>query len=32
MTADSPRPADLLELFPEHSSVTPEGELVIGGV
>ena len=32
MTADSPRPADLLELFPEHSSVTPGGELVIGGV
>ena len=32
--ADSPltRGHDLLPLFPEHSSVTPEGELVIGGV
>jgi diaminopimelate decarboxylase len=32
--ADSPltRGHDLLALFPEHSSVTPDGELVIGGV
>jgi diaminopimelate decarboxylase len=26
------RTHDLLSLFPEHSSITPEGELVIGGV
>jgi len=26
------RAHDLLSLFPEHSSITPEGELVIGGV
>ena len=26
------RGQDLLPLFPEHSSVTPDGELVIGGV
>ena len=34
MTADSPRirDRDLLPLFPEHSSITPDGELVIGGV
>jgi diaminopimelate decarboxylase len=32
MTADVARPADLLGLFPEHSSVTPDGELLIGGV
>ena len=34
MTADSPGtgPRDLLPLFPEHSSVTPDGELAIGGV
>jgi diaminopimelate decarboxylase len=34
MTADSPRTRDrdLLPLFPEHSSVTPDGELAIGGV
>jgi diaminopimelate decarboxylase len=34
MTADSPRTGDrdLLPLFPEHSSVTPDGELAIGGV
>jgi diaminopimelate decarboxylase len=32
--ADSPltRGHDLLPLFPEHSSVAPDGELVIGGV
>ncbi len=30
MTAGSHR--DLLPLFPEHSVVTPDGELVIGGV
>ncbi len=30
MTAGSHR--DLLPLFPEHSHVTPDGELVIGGV
>ena len=30
MNADTDR--DLLPLFPEHSSVTPEGELAIGGV
>jgi diaminopimelate decarboxylase len=30
MNADSHR--DLLPLFPEHSSVTPDGELTIGGV
>jgi diaminopimelate decarboxylase len=32
MMADVDRPGDLLELFPEHSSVTPDGELLIGGV
>jgi diaminopimelate decarboxylase len=34
MTADSPRTGDrdLLPLFPDHSSVTPDGELAIGGV
>src|ERR1700733_10581322 len=26
------RGADLLPLFPEHSSVSPDGELAIGGV
>ena len=30
MTADPP--PDLLPLFPEHSSVAPDGELAIGGV
>ena len=30
MNADSYR--DLLPLFPEHSSVSPDGELAIGGV
>jgi diaminopimelate decarboxylase len=29
---DRDRGQDLLPLFPEHSSVTPDGELVIGGV
>ena len=34
MKTDSSRAGrrDLLPLFPEHSSVTPDGELVIGGV
>ena len=36
MKADSPRAGsssrDLLPLFPEHSSVSPDGELAIGGV
>jgi diaminopimelate decarboxylase len=34
MTADSPRTGDrdLLPLFPDHSSLTPDGELAIGGV
>ena len=35
MSADSPSidsHRDLLPLFPEHSSVTPDGELTIGGV
>jgi diaminopimelate decarboxylase len=34
MTADSPRTGDrdLLPLFPEHSSITPDGELAIGGI
>jgi diaminopimelate decarboxylase len=32
MKADAARPGDLLGLFPEHSSVTPDGELLIGGV
>jgi diaminopimelate decarboxylase len=27
-----PRGLDLLPLFPEHSSVSPEGELLVGGV
>jgi diaminopimelate decarboxylase len=31
-TASWTRTHDLLSLFPEHSSITPEGELVIGGV
>ena len=34
MTPDPPRTPDrdLLPLFPEHSSVAPDGELAIGGV
>ena len=34
MKADLPRTGDrdLLPLFPEHSSVSPDGELAIGGV
>ncbi len=32
MTTDLPRDRDLLPLFPEHSSVAPDGELAIGGV
>jgi len=34
MIDDAPRtaPRDLLPLFPEHSSVSPNGELAIGGV
>jgi diaminopimelate decarboxylase len=34
MKVTSPRPTDndLLSIFPEHSSVSPDGELMIGGV
>ena len=34
MKVTSPRPTDhdLLSIFPEHSSISPDGELLIGGV
>jgi diaminopimelate decarboxylase len=34
MKVQSPRPTDhdLLSIFPEHSSISPDGELLIGGV